>query len=58
MGKSLALVELRLTIAILLKHFDVAFAPDYDTDIMWRDMKDQVTAQPGRVLCIFRPRDV
>jgi cytochrome P450 len=57
-GKSLALVELRLTIAVLLKHYDVAFASCYDAEEMWRDMKDQVTAQPGRVLCTFKSRDV
>jgi hypothetical protein len=57
-GKNLALVELRLIVAVILKHYDVAFASCYDVDEMWRDMKDQVTAQPGRVLCTFKPRDV
>jgi cytochrome P450 len=55
-GKSLALVELRLIIAVLLKEFDVKFAEGYDSGVMWRDMKDQVTAQPGLVLCEFTPR--
>ncbi|PSN65038.1 cytochrome P450 monooxygenase-like protein [Corynespora cassiicola Philippines] len=57
-GKILALVELRLTTAILLQHFDIKFAPGYDPDTMWRGMKDQVTAQPGRVLCTFKPREL
>ncbi|KAI4858741.1 cytochrome P450 monooxygenase-like protein [Hypoxylon rubiginosum] len=55
-GKVLAYAELRLVIAVLIKHFTVQFAPGYDPETMWRDMKDQVTAQPGQVLCIFRPR--
>jgi hypothetical protein len=41
-----------------LKHYDIAFASGYDPDEMWRDMKDQVTAQPGRVLCTFKPRNM
>ncbi|KAF2995646.1 hypothetical protein E8E13_000561 [Curvularia kusanoi] len=56
-GKNLAMAELRLSIAVLLQQYDVAFAPDYDPDTMWRDMKDQVTAQPGRVLCTFKSRN-
>jgi cytochrome P450 len=55
-GKVLAYVELRLVIANLLKHFDVTYALGYDPDTMWRDMKDQVTAQPGEVKCIFMRR--
>lgn len=55
-GKILALVELRLATAILLTHFNIKFSPGYDPGIMWREMKDQVTAQPGRVFCTFEPR--
>jgi cytochrome P450 len=55
-GKVLAYTELRLVTAVLLKNYNVKFAPGYDSDIMWRDMKDQVTAQPGEVLCLFQPR--
>jgi cytochrome P450 len=57
-GKVLAYVELRLVIANVLKHFHVEFAPGYNPEIMWRDMKDQVTAQPGRLECTFTPRTV
>jgi cytochrome P450 len=56
LGKSMAMAELRLSTAILLKNYDVSFAPDYDEETMWRDMRDQVTCQPGEVSCIFRPR--
>jgi tryprostatin B 6-hydroxylase len=55
-GKAVAYVELRVVTAILLKNYNVSFAPGYDPDTMWRDMKDQVTAQPGLVLCTFEPR--
>lgn len=56
-GKVLAYAELRLVAATLLKHYTVRFAPEYNPDVMWRDMKDQVTAQPGQVLCVFEPRE-
>ncbi|KAF3063694.1 Tryprostatin B 6-hydroxylase [Daldinia childiae] len=54
-GKSFAQTELCLAISNLLRRYKVSFAPEYDPQTMWRDMKDQVTAQPGRVLCIFEP---
>ncbi|KAI2627965.1 cytochrome P450 monooxygenase-like protein [Hypomontagnella submonticulosa] len=56
-GKVLAYAELRLVIAALLRDFTVQFAPGYDPEMMWRDMKDQVTAQPGHVFCVFTPRE-
>ncbi|KAI1135148.1 cytochrome P450 monooxygenase-like protein [Hypoxylon sp. FL0543] len=56
-GKVLAYAELRLVIAVLLKHFTVRFADGYDPETMWHGMKDQVTAQPGQVLCTFSPRE-
>lgn len=55
-GKVLAYTELRLVTATLIKNFYISFAPGYDPDTMWRDMKDQVTAQPGKVECVFTKR--
>ncbi|KAI0194201.1 cytochrome P450 monooxygenase-like protein [Astrocystis sublimbata] len=55
-GKALAYIELRLVTAILLQHYNVRFADGYDPETMWRLMKDQVTAQPGPVRCVFEPR--
>ncbi|KAK7753196.1 hypothetical protein SLS62_004929 [Diatrype stigma] len=55
-GKVLAWAELRLVTASLLQHYSIRFAPGYDPDLMWRDMQDQVAAQPGPVFCIFEPR--
>lgn len=56
LGKNIALVALRLVVAVLLQDYNVGFAPGYDEDTIWRDMRDQVTCQPGQVLCIFTPR--
>ncbi|KAI0399894.1 cytochrome P450 [Xylaria palmicola] len=56
LGKSMALNALRLAVAGLLRDYDVAFAPGYDQATMWRDLRDQVTSQPGAVFCVFRPR--
>ncbi|KAI1370297.1 cytochrome P450 [Hypoxylon crocopeplum] len=56
-GKMLAYVELRHVATLLLRHYDIEFAPGYDPMIMWRDLKDQVTAQPGKVMCVFKPRE-
>ncbi|KAF2759925.1 cytochrome P450 [Pseudovirgaria hyperparasitica] len=55
-GKVLAYAELRLVTANVLRNFNVSFSPGYDEETMWRDMKDQVTAQPGQVLCTFERR--
>ncbi|KAI9778384.1 MAG: hypothetical protein M1816_004123 [Peltula sp. TS41687] len=46
-GKNLALVALRLVTAVLLKRYQVRFASDYDPETLMRNLKDQVTAQPG-----------
>ncbi|KAI1274721.1 cytochrome P450 monooxygenase-like protein [Xylaria sp. FL0933] len=56
LGKSMAMNALRLVVTIILQDYDVGFAPGYDEETMWRDMKDQVTCQPGAVHCIFRAR--
>ncbi|KAI1150576.1 cytochrome P450 monooxygenase-like protein [Nemania diffusa] len=56
LGKSMALIGLRLVVTILLQDYDLSFAPGYDEDTMWRDMRDQVTCQPGAVFCVFQPR--
>ncbi|GAP85610.1 putative cytochrome P450 [Rosellinia necatrix] len=56
-GKGLAYIELRMVTATLVKHYNVRFAPGYDPESMWRQMRDQVTAQPGPLLCIFESRE-
>ncbi|KAK8135353.1 hypothetical protein PG984_003293 [Apiospora sp. TS-2023a] len=54
-GKALARAELCYIAMALLSRFSIRFAPGYDPRTMWHDMKDQVTAQPGRVICVFEP---
>ncbi|KAI0179154.1 cytochrome P450 [Hypoxylon sp. FL1284] len=56
-GKMLAYIELRHVATLLLRRYDIEFAPGYDPETMWRDLKDQVTAQPGKVMCMFKPRE-
>ncbi|KAI3343256.1 cytochrome P450 monooxygenase-like protein [Ustulina deusta] len=56
LGKNMAMNALRLVVTIILQDYDVGFAPGYDEETIWRDMRDQVTCQPGAVHCIFRPR--
>ncbi|KAI1326662.1 cytochrome P450 [Xylariaceae sp. FL0255] len=56
LGKAMAYAELRLVTAILLKNYDISFTPGYDEQTMWRDMRDQVTYQPGEVSCVFKAR--
>ncbi|KAF2841053.1 cytochrome P450 monooxygenase-like protein [Patellaria atrata CBS 101060] len=56
-GKTLAWVELRYVAAILLKRFKIRFSEQYDSEAPMRDMKDQVTAQPGPTWCVFEPRN-
>ena len=55
-GRNLALAELRLVIALLVARYDIAFAPGEDGTRVWRDMKDQFTAAPGKLELVFRPR--
>lgn len=57
-GKNLALAELRFVAALLLSKYDLAFAPGEDGSRCWRDMKDQFTAAPGKLVLVFKPRDV
>ncbi|KAL9059751.1 MAG: hypothetical protein Q9162_001052 [Coniocarpon cinnabarinum] len=55
-GKNLALTQIRLVTATLLKKFRVHFAPGQDVGEVERDMRDQLTAQPGKCRVIFEPR--
>lgn len=41
---------------MLLKKFRVRFAPGETGERLERDMRDQVTAQPGTCRVIFEPR--
>ncbi|KAJ5715972.1 cytochrome P450 [Penicillium malachiteum] len=53
-GKNLALTQIRLVTAALLSRFHVEFAPNNKTgEFVEKDMKDQLTAQPGPCHVIF-----
>lgn len=56
-GKMLALTQIRLTVAMLLKRYRIVFAPGQDVDVVEREMRDQVTAQPGPCRVIFEARN-
>ena len=55
-GKSISLLEMRLAVTILLKRFEIAFSNEHDPNEFWKNMKDQVTFQPGDLWCTFTPR--
>lgn len=55
-GKRLALTEVRLMVATLLKRYDISFLAGQDIDSVVDDMKGQVTAQPGECRFVFTPR--
>lgn len=56
MGKGLALTQIRLVAAKLLERYQIRFAPGTDTLALERDMRDQMTAQVGRIHLLFVPR--
>lgn len=55
-GKNLALTQIRLVATILLSRYRVHFAPGETGEAVERDMRDQLTAQPGRYAVVFEPR--
>jgi hypothetical protein len=48
---------MRLAATVLLKRFEIAFSTEHNPDAFWKDMKDQVTFQPGDLWCVFTPRE-
>ena len=56
-GKPISLLEMRLAATVLLKRFDIRFSAKHDPDVFLKDMKDQVTFQPGDLWCEFHLRD-
>lgn len=55
-GKNLALTQMRLVCAILLSKYRFRFAPGETGEAVERDMRDQLTARPGRFEAIFERR--
>ncbi|KAI0128194.1 cytochrome P450 [Hypoxylon sp. NC0597] len=57
-GKSLAMHQLRFVIATLLSNYNIKFAPnDENGEAVERDMKDQLTATPGKLILVFEKRN-
>ncbi|KAI1381207.1 benzoate 4-monooxygenase cytochrome P450 [Hypoxylon crocopeplum] len=55
-GKNLALASIRLVTAKLLTRYRVRFPPGTNGEAVERDMRDQLTAQPGRFSLLFEER--
>lgn len=55
-GKALALTEIRLVTARLLSTFHICFAQGDSGEAVERDMRDQLTGNPGDLNLIFELR--
>ncbi|KAI9698907.1 MAG: hypothetical protein M1820_007328 [Bogoriella megaspora] len=55
-GKNLALTEIRMVVASLFAHFNVYFPPGDKGEAVERDMRDQLTANPGDLKLRFEAR--
>ncbi|KAL9035951.1 MAG: hypothetical protein Q9180_004579 [Flavoplaca navasiana] len=55
-GKELAMTEIRMVVANLLANFDISFPPGDNGEAVERDMKDQLTANPGELFLKFETR--
>lgn len=55
-GKNLALNELRLVIARLVREFDVSFGESYDDEEFKRETKDYIILESGPVWLKFKSR--
>ncbi|KAE8378838.1 cytochrome P450 [Aspergillus bertholletiae] len=56
-GKNLALTQIRLVAAALVSRYHINFAPGSNGEQVERDMKDQLTAQPGACRLVFVERE-
>ncbi|KAI8633186.1 cytochrome P450 [Xylariaceae sp. FL1651] len=56
-GKNLAMIEMRLVLAMLVRRFEMGFSPSGDEgEVMFKNMGDYFTAAPGRLELMFRKR--
>lgn len=56
MGQGIAMTQLRMVVAKLVKEFHVRFAEDKGEDRIITAMKDQLTAKPGPLDLVFEKR--
>ncbi|KAJ5622751.1 cytochrome P450 [Penicillium lividum] len=56
-GKNLALTQIRMVAAALVSRYHLDFAPESKNgELVEKEMKDQLTAQPGPCHLVFTPR--
>ena len=55
-GKSLALVEMRMLIAVLVQRFDMALEPNYNPARWEAEMEDWLVVKKGRLPVILSAR--
>ena len=56
-GKNLAMAQMRLVAASILTKHDIDFAPGEENGkAVERDLKDQLTANPGKLRLVFEKR--
>ncbi|KAI1819402.1 cytochrome P450 [Xylaria intraflava] len=54
-GKKIGMSQMRLTVAILLSKYSISFAPGTSDELLVeKDMKDQITAVPGKLELVFK----
>ena len=49
--------EISYVVALLVSRYDITFAPGDDGTQVWKDMKDEFTAKPGRLDLVFHARE-
>lgn len=57
MGQGLAMTQIRLVLASLVKRFRIHFPPGDDGRQVLEDMRDQLTAKPGPLRLMFSVRE-
>lgn len=55
-GKSLALMDIKLVIAAIVLRFHISFPPGEDCHRVYTEMQDQFTLAPGPLSLLFKPR--
>ncbi|KAB8236623.1 cytochrome P450 [Aspergillus alliaceus] len=56
LGRAVAMNDMMLIAARLLRQYSVRFPPGETGDAVWNDWKDQFTSNPGRLRLIFESR--
>lgn len=56
LGKPVALLEARYLISLLVNAYEIELPDGDNGEAVERDYKDQVTAYPGKLRLVFKPR--